>query len=78
MTIIHIPQKQKTKKKKKRIIGFFEKGTFRYKGNVFKTKKKEESEVESEENKLEKINDYKKYMEYIESESKGINYDFFN
>ena len=40
-------------------IGFFEKGTFPNKSNVFKTKK-EESE-ESEENKLEKIKDiYKK------------------
>ena len=34
------------------IIGFFEEGTFPYKGNVFKTK-----EEESEENKLEKIKD---------------------
>ena len=33
------------------IIGFFEKGIFPYKGNVFKTKEEEESE----ENKLEKI-----------------------
>ena len=33
------------------IIGFFEKGTFPYKGNVFKTKEEEESE----ENKLEKF-----------------------
>ena len=34
------------------IIDLFEKGTFPYKGNVFKTK-----EEESEENKLEKIKD---------------------
>ena len=34
------------------IIDLFEKGTFPYKGNVFKTK-----EEESEENKLEKIRD---------------------
>ena len=35
---------------RKDIIGFFEKGTFPYKGNVFKTKEEEESQ----ENKLEK------------------------
>ena len=52
-------------------IGFFEKGTFPYKGTVFKTKE-EESEEESEENKLEKIkDDYKKFIEYIKNESKN-------
>ena len=62
---------------RKDIIGFFEKGTFPYKGNVFKTKE-EESEEESEENKLEKIKDnFKKFIKYIENESKGINYDLF-
>ena len=56
---------------RKDIIGFFEKGTFPYKGNVFKTKE-EESEEESEENKLEKIkDDYKKFIEYIKNESKN-------
>ena len=61
---------------RKDIIGFFEKGTFPYKSNVFKTKK-EESE-ESEENKLEKIkDDYTKFFKYIEDESMGINYDLF-
>ena len=56
---------------------FLKKGTFSYKGNVFKTKE-EKSEDESEENKLEKINnDYKKFIEYIENESKSINYDLF-
>ena len=64
------------------IIDLFEKGTFPYKGNVFQTKKKEkseeESEEESEENKLEKIkNDYNKFFEYIENESKSINYELF-
>ena len=55
------------------IIDLFEKGTFPYKGNVFKTK-----EEESEENKLEKIkDDYKKFMKYIEDESKEINYELF-
>ena len=58
---------------RKDIIGFFEKGTFPYKSNVFKTKKEE-----SEENKLEKIKDiYKKIIEYIENESKGISYNLF-
>ena len=52
---------------------FFEKGTFPYKGNVFKTKKEE-----SEKNRLEKLkDDYKTFIEYIEYESKGINYDLF-
>ena len=66
---------------KKYVIGFFDKGTFPYKGNIFKTKEEkseEESEDESEENKLEKIkDDYKKFIKYIENESKGINYDLF-
>ena len=39
---------------RKDIIVFFEKGTFPYKGNVFKTKEKESKE-ESEKKKLEKI-----------------------
>ena len=56
---------------------FFEKGTFSYKGNVFKTRE-EELEEESEEKKLEKVKDnFKKFIEYIENESKGINYDLF-
>ena len=62
---------------RKDIIGFFEKGAFPYKGNVFKTKW-EESEEESEEKKLEKIKDkFKKLIKYIKNESKGINYDLF-
>ena len=45
-------------------------------------KKKEESEEELEEKpdekKFEKIkDDFKKFMEDIENESKGINYDLF-
>ena len=57
------------------IIGFFEKGTIPYKGNVFKTKEEEE---ESEENKLKKIkDDYKKFFKYVEDESKSINYDLY-
>ena len=55
------------------IIGLFEKGLFPDKDNAFKTKKEE-----SEESKLEKIKyDYKKIIEYIENESKGITYDLF-
>ena len=46
------------------IIDLFEKGTFTYKDNVFKTKKEE-----LEENKLEQIkDDYKKFIKYIEDE----------
>ena len=52
---------------RKDTIDFFEKGIFPYEDNVFKTKG-EKSEEESEENKL---------FEYIENESKTINYDFF-
>ena len=48
------------------IIDLFEKGTFPYKGNVFKTKE--------EESKKERI---KKFIKYIEDESKGINYELF-
>ena len=55
------------------IIDLFGKRTFLYKGNVFKTK-----EEESEENKLEKIEDDRKnFFKYIEDESKGINYELF-
>ena len=67
---------------RKDIIGFFEKATFPYKGNVFKTKEgksEDKSEDESEENKSEKIkDDYKDdFIKYIENESKDINYDLF-
>ena len=55
------------------IINLFKERIFRYKGSAFRTK-----EEESEENKLEKIkNDYKKFVKYIEDESKGIDYDLF-
>ena len=47
---------------RKDIIDLFEKGIFPYRGNVLKTKE------ESKENK---------FFEYIENESKGINYDLF-
>ena len=56
------------------IIDLFEIGIFPYKGNVFKTKESKELE----ENKLEKIkDDYKKFLKYIEDESKGISYELF-
>ena len=48
------------------IIDLFEKGTFPYKGNVFKTKE--------EESKKKRI---KKFIKYTEDESKGINYELF-
>ena len=60
------------------IIYLFEKGTFPYKDNTFKTKEKEwekESEEESEEESEKER--FKKFLEYIENESKDINYDLF-
>ena len=60
------------------IINLFEKGTFPYKDNTFKTKEKEwekESEEESEEESEKER--FKKFLEYIENESKDINYDLF-
>ena len=54
------------------IIDLFRKGIFPYKGSAFRTKE-EESEEESEENKLEKIkDDDNKFFKYIEDESTGI------
>ena len=63
---------------RKDIIGFFEKAAFPYKGNAFKTKEKkseEESEDPSEEESEEER--VKKFIKYIENESKDINYDLF-
>ena len=55
------------------IIDRFEKGTFPYKGSVFRTK-----EEESEENMLQKIKDnYNELFKYIEDESKDIDYNLF-
>ena len=55
------------------IIDLFRKGIFPYKGSAFRTK-----EEESEENKLQKIeDDYKKFIEYIENKSKTIDYNLF-
>ena len=60
--------------REKILLVFLEKGTFLYKGNIFKTKEEkseEESEDESEEERV------KQFIEYIENESKDINYDLF-
>ena len=89
MTMVQEFQKKKKKKQQKRkivsesrkkllnarddIIDRFEKGTFPYKGSVFRTK-----EEESEENTLEKIKDnYNKLFKYIEDGSKDIDYNLF-
>ena len=55
---------------RKDIVGFFESGTFPYKGNVFKIKE-EESKEQSKEERIKKL------IEYIEKESKDISYDLF-
>ena len=66
---------------RQKFIVFFFIWIFPCKGNVFKRKKEEseeKSEEESEKNRLEKIiDDYKKFIEYIENESNGINCDLF-
>ena len=62
---------------RKDIIGFFEKGTFPYKNNVFKTKeeKLEEKSEEKSEEKIEKpINDG---IIFIKKKSRGINNNLF-
>ena len=60
---------------RQKVIDAFKTGIFSYKDGF---KKEEESEEESEEKKLKKIkDDFKKFIEYIENESKGINYDLF-
>ena len=62
------------------VIDAFKTGIFPY---IDGFQIKEESEEESEEKKLDKIkDDFNKFIEYIENESKGINYglfkDYFN
>ena len=62
------------------IVDYFKERIFSYKGNVFKTKEKsEESEEESEEKSEEESEKerVKKFIEYIEKETKGIDYDLF-
>ena len=56
------------------VIGAFKTGIFPY-IDGFQTKK--ESEEESEEKKLKKKRFKKRIIEYIENESKGVNYDLF-
>ena len=55
------------------IIGFFEKGIFPFKGNVFKTKEEKSEEIK-EETKEGFINNA---IALIERESKDINNDLF-
>ena len=60
------------------ISGLLERGTFPYKGDIFKRKKEkteEKSEKKSEEESKEKIKD--EYIKYIENEWKDIHYDLF-
>ena len=60
--------------REKILLVFLEKGTFLYKGNIFKTKEEkseEESEDESEEERV------KKFFEYIDKESKDLNYNYY-
>ena len=56
------------------VIDYFKKGIFPYKGNVFKTKEKKSEEGSEEESEKGRI---KEFIEYIENESKDINYDLF-
>ena len=61
------------------VIDAFKTGIFSYiDGFQIKEESHEELEEESEEKKLEKIKDkFKKFIKYIDNESKGINYDLF-
>ena len=54
------------------IIGFFEKGIFPFKGNVFKTKEEIKEKAKEE---IERF--INSGIALIERESKGINNDFF-
>ena len=57
------------------VIDPFQAGIFPHIGE---SQIKEESEEKTEEKKLEKIKDeFKKFIKYIENESKDINYDLF-
>ena len=57
---------------RKDVINLFVKGIFPYRGNVFQTKEKEESEEESEEE-----SDENKFFKDINNKSEGINYELF-
>ena len=52
------------------VIDPFKTGIFPYEDGFQKEESKEQSEEESED-------DFKKFIKYIENESKGINYDLF-
>ena len=54
------------------IINLFKKGIFLYKGNIYKTNEKEESDE-----KLNEELDENKFFKDIENESKGINFELF-
>ena len=59
---------------RKNIIGFFEKGIFSFKGNVFETKEEELKEKPEEEKLKQYINNI---FTFIEGKSKDINNDLF-
>ena len=64
--------------REKILLVFFRKELLPYKGNVFKTKEeKSEEESEDESEKESEEERVKKFIEYIENESKDINYDLF-
>ena len=54
------------------MINLFVKGIFAYRGNVFQTKEKEESEEESEEE-----SDENKFFKDINNKSEGVKYELF-
>ena len=51
------------------IVDYFKEGIFLYKGNVFKTKEKNQQKNQKKKVKI--------FFKYIEKESKDINYDLF-
>ena len=61
------------------VIDAFKGGIFLYNNeSKIKEDSEEESKEESEEKKLQKTkDDFKKFIEYIENESEGMNYDLF-
>ena len=60
---------------KEDITGFFEKGIFPFKGNVFKTKEEEEIKEKTKEEKIEEF--INNVISFIEKESKDIDNDLF-
>ena len=59
------------------IIDLFEKGIFRYRGNVFKTKEELEKSEQWEESEESEELEENKSFNYIENKSKGIDHDLF-